>query len=95
VYTPPCQVARRASRILEAAEAGDLRRLEEELAQAAAARAGQPDRPPERAERLELLEAVAQAMREAIDRMRRRLIDHLEGAPVQLRLLRHLAAGRS
>jgi hypothetical protein len=40
-----------------------------------------------------LLGAVAEQMRDALTRMRRRRTDRFEGAEVHLRLLSHLAEG--
>jgi hypothetical protein len=65
---------------------GELSRVGNEPASRAAPQA-------DGGERLELLGAVAGALRSALDRMRRGRSERLEGGAVQLRLLRHLAAG--
>jgi len=80
-----------ARALLEALESADVTRLEEELHRVAGGRCAGTKPPLDGLERLELLEAVAEAMRSALARMRRGLTDRLEGAAVHLRLLRHLA----
>jgi len=82
-----------AQRMLQALEAGDVAQLEGELRRLG--ETPQAALPADGAERLELLEAVAGTMRRAIDRLRRGVTDRLEGGAVQLRLLRHLADGRT
>ena len=80
-----------ARELLKAIESADATRLEEELRRVVEGGRDLPEWPAGGLERLELLEAVAEAMRNALARMRRGLTDHLEGAAVHVRLLRHLA----
>jgi len=83
-----------ARRLLEAIESGDVARLERELSRAAVGPGVVEAALSEGFERRELLEAVTEQMRGGLRRMRRGSSRRLDGARVQLRLLRHLAAGR-
>jgi hypothetical protein len=80
--------ARAAGRILVACQRGNLPDLKSALDSACSP---PPALPPDSAERWELLDAVAGQMLATMARMRRRRLEHFEGAEVQLRLLQHLA----
>jgi len=83
-----------ARRLLEAIESGDVARLEGELTRMGGEPGAGAPALPDGVERWELLEAVTEGMRGGLRRMRRGASRRLDGARVQLRLLRHLAAGR-
>lgn len=80
-----------ARRLLEAIESGDVVRLEGELSRVTDEPCAGERALPDGLERRELLEAVEEGMRSGIRRMRLGVSLRLDGAGVQLRLLRHLA----
>ena len=85
-------MAESARGILAAMKTKDLDRLEQELARASSLeRCLEPATPPAEAERIELLGAVAGHLRESVGRLGRGSTSRLDGAEVDLALLKHLA----